>query len=47
MKTYQSRRKFIATAISGSVASVVAPMAFAGEPSVSIQEINIWGILMK
>ena len=34
MKTNQSRRKFIATAISGSVASVVAPMAFAGEPSV-------------
>ena len=34
MKTNQSRRKFIATAVSGSVASVVAPMAFAGEQSV-------------
>ena len=31
MKTNQSRRKFIATAVSGTVASVVAPMAFAGE----------------
>ena len=34
MKTNQSRRKFIATAISGSVASVVAPMAFAEEQGV-------------
>ena len=31
MKTKQSRRKFIATAISGTVASVAAPMAFAGQ----------------
>ena len=31
MKTNQSRRKFIATAVSGTVASMVAPMAFAGE----------------
>jgi predicted dehydrogenase len=31
MKTNQSRRKFIATAVSGTVASVVAPMAFAKE----------------
>ena len=31
MKTNQSRRKFIATAVSGAVASVVAPAALAGE----------------
>ena len=31
MKTNQSRRKFIATAVSGAVASAVAPMALAGE----------------
>ena len=30
MKTNQSRRKFIATAVSGTVASVVAPMSLAG-----------------
>jgi len=33
MKTDQSRRKFIAAAVSGTVASVVAPVAFAGELS--------------
>ena len=33
MKTSQSRRKFIATAVSGTVASVVAPIALAGEQS--------------
>ena len=31
MKTNQSRRKFIATAVSGAVASVAAPMALAGQ----------------
>ena len=34
MKTNQSRRKFIATAVSGAVASVVAPAAFAEEQTV-------------
>ena len=33
MKLKSSRRKFIATTISGTVASIVAPMAFAGERS--------------
>ena len=36
MKTNQSRRKFIATAVSGTVASVVAPMALAGEQSQTV-----------
>ena len=31
MKTKQSRRKFIATTISGTMASIVTPMAFAGK----------------
>jgi len=31
MKTKPSRRKFITTTISGAVASIVAPVAFAGE----------------
>lgn len=30
MKSYQSRRKFIATAVTGAIASVAAPAAFAG-----------------
>lgn len=30
MKTNQSRRRFLATAVSGTVATVVAPMAFSG-----------------
>ena len=34
MKTNQSRRKFIATAVSGAVASVVAPVALAEEKNV-------------
>ena len=34
MKTNQSRRKFIATAVTGTVASAIAPMAFAGEQGV-------------
>jgi FlaA1/EpsC-like NDP-sugar epimerase len=31
MKSYQSRRKFLTTAVSGIAASLVAPTAFAGE----------------
>ena len=34
MTSKQTRRKFIATTVTGTVASVVAPMAFAGEPVV-------------
>jgi hypothetical protein len=34
MKTNQSRRKFIATAVTGTVAAAVAPMALAGEEEV-------------
>ena len=36
MKNNASRRKFLATAISGTVASVVAPVAFAGEKTAQV-----------
>ena len=36
MKTNQTRRNFIATAVTGTVAAAVAPAAFAGEKTIEM-----------